>query len=67
MADLQLLLLANGAVALGAAIQATVGFGMNLIALPLRVPRTTVAVGLAVSGLCGTTMAAERRVKERWL
>jgi uncharacterized membrane protein YfcA len=30
-----LLLLANGAVMLGAAIQATVGFGMNLIALPL--------------------------------
>lgn len=29
------LILANGAVLLGAAIQATVGFGMNLIALPL--------------------------------
>ncbi len=28
-------ILANGAVMLGAAIQATVGFGMNLIALPL--------------------------------
>jgi uncharacterized membrane protein YfcA len=29
------LALANGAVALGAALQATVGFGMNLVALPL--------------------------------
>jgi uncharacterized membrane protein YfcA len=35
MGDWPLLLLANGAVMLGAAIQATVGFGMNLIALPL--------------------------------
>ena len=31
----QTLLLANAAVAAGAAIQGTVGFGMNLIALPL--------------------------------
>jgi hypothetical protein len=35
VSDLQTFLLANGAVGLGAAIQATVGFGMNLIALPL--------------------------------
>ena len=35
MSDLQIILLANGAVALGAAIQGSVGFGMNLIALPL--------------------------------
>ena len=35
MDEWQTLLLANGAVMLGAAIQATVGFGMNLIALPL--------------------------------
>lgn len=35
MTELQIILLANGAVALGAAIQGSVGFGMNLIALPL--------------------------------
>ncbi|MSQ51184.1 MAG: hypothetical protein EXR28_04785 [Betaproteobacteria bacterium] len=35
MQDWHFLLLANGAVAIGAAIQGTVGFGMNLIALPL--------------------------------
>ena len=35
MTELQSLLLANGAVALGATIQGAVGFGMNLIALPL--------------------------------
>ncbi len=35
MSELQIILLANGAVALGAAIQGSVGFGMNLVALPL--------------------------------
>ena len=35
MTELQSLLLANGAVVLGATIQGAVGFGMNLIALPL--------------------------------